>query len=177
MGGQPRRVTWLSERRRNGGIDEVRLPVAGGPGRLWLCGKHFIGPDVDAAMARVGATTVVCLNEAHELADRYPQYVAWLRSAPATAAVWHPIPDFHAPSVDVARALVADLTGRLAGGGSLLVHCGAGQGRAGTLAVAILVALGTPLDDAFATVADARSLAGPQSPVQRDLCAALAEAR
>jgi protein-tyrosine phosphatase len=87
--------------------------------------------------------------------------------------VWHPVPDFHAPTVDDATVLVADLTSRLQGGGRLLVHCGAGQGRAGTLAVALLLALGASLDDALATVAAARPLAGPQSDVQRDLCAAM----
>lgn len=166
---------WLSERSRNGGVDEVPLPATAGPGRLWLCGKHFIGPDVAEAMARVGATTVVCLNEEAELADRYPQYVTWLRAAGPAAAVWHPLPDFHAPTVDGAGPLLADLAERLAGGGRLLVHCGAGQGRAGTLAAAVLIHLGSSLDDALATVAAARPLAGPQSPIQRQLCADLAD--
>ena len=70
---------WPSERSRNGGVDEVPLPK--GPGRLWLCGKHFIGPDVEAALHRVGATTVVCLNERDELAGRYDDYVRWLTDA------------------------------------------------------------------------------------------------
>ena len=60
-----------SERSRHGGVDEIPLPV--GPGRLWLCGKHYIGPDPEAAMAAIGATTVVCLSETHELADLPPR--------------------------------------------------------------------------------------------------------
>ena len=48
----------------NGGVDELPLPEI--PGRLFLCGKHFIGPDPVAATARIGATTVVCLNQRYE---------------------------------------------------------------------------------------------------------------
>jgi len=45
----------------DGGIHEIPLPPPA-RGRLWLCGKHAIGPDPDALMARVGADTVVCLG-------------------------------------------------------------------------------------------------------------------
>ena len=41
------------ERWRDGGVYEIPLPVRNG--RLWLCGKHFIGPDPEGAMASVGA--------------------------------------------------------------------------------------------------------------------------
>ncbi len=165
-------MTWLSERARNGGVDEVPLPR--GPGRLWLCGKHFVGPDVVDALARVGATTVVCLNEPHEIDARYPDYVDWLRHAPATAALWHPIPDLHAPAVDDARSLVDELVARLDAGAGLLVHCGAGIGRAGTIAAAILIHMGATVDGALATVAAARPMAGPEAGAQRDLLLALA---
>ena len=65
---------WLGPRGRHGGIDTVPLPSTNGG--LSLCGKHAIGPDHLAAMAECGATTVVCLVEAYELADRYPAYLA-----------------------------------------------------------------------------------------------------
>ena len=64
--------SWPDERGRNGGIDEVPVP---GPGRVWLCGKHFIGPDPEVALERTGAAVVVCLNERGELEDRYPEFV------------------------------------------------------------------------------------------------------
>ena len=59
---------WPGARARDGGID--RLPLPDTAGALWLCGKHVVGPDPVAALARVDATTIVCLNERYELDDR-----------------------------------------------------------------------------------------------------------
>jgi protein-tyrosine phosphatase len=164
---------WPHGRSRDGGIDEV--PVPGVPGRLWLCGKHAIGPDVEALLDRVGATTVVCLTERHELAERYPAYTAWLDRALGARAVWHPIHDLHAPAADELAPLVDDLVARLRAGEGLVVHCGAGIGRAGTLAVCLLASLGSPLDEALATVATHRPMAGPEVGAQRDLVEAWAQ--
>lgn len=164
---------WPSERSRTGGVDEIPLPRP--PGRLWLAGKHFVGPDPEAAMARTGATAVVCLNERHELVDRYPGYVEWLETEAPGRALWHPVPDLHAPRPDAARALVAELVTRLDGGASLLVHCGAGIGRAGTVAVAVLVDMGMPLDAALDSVARHRPGAGPEAGAQTELLVTLAE--
>jgi protein-tyrosine phosphatase len=168
-------LSWLDERARNGGADEVPLPV--GPGRLVLCGKHFIGPDVEDALARTSTTVVVCLNEEHELADRYPGYVEWLRANRPSRALWHPVPDFHVPAIDDARALVAEVRARLTAGEGVLLHCGAGIGRSGTVAAAVLIDLGVPLDDALATVRAARPMAGPEVGPQHDLLATLANSR
>ena len=51
----------------------------------------------------------------------------------------------------------------MAAGDGLLVHCGAGIGRAGTVAVALLVDMGVPLEDALAHVAAHRPMAGPEA--------------
>ena len=165
---------WPGDRSRHGGVDEVPLPE--GPGRLWLCGKHFVGPDPEAALRSVGATTVVCLNERHELFDRYPDYVEWLGQNQPRRALWHPVPDFHAPDIAMAQSLLGDLRDRVRRGEGLLLHCGAGIGRAGTMAAALLVTMGTPVAEATATVADHRPMAGPEAGVQSDLLAALADA-
>lgn len=58
----------------NGGIHEIPLPTL--PGRLWLCGKHFIGPDPEVAVQRVNADHVVCLVQEHELEGRYDNYIS-----------------------------------------------------------------------------------------------------
>jgi len=168
-------VDWVKERSRNGGADEVPLPADVTPGRLWLCGKHFIGADVELALQKTGATTVVCLNQEHEIGDRYPEYVAWLRDHAAAAALWFPIPDLHAPDLDRANELLGVLRGRLDDGETLLVHCGAGIGRAGTVAAALLLSMGVDLHDAIDTVARSRPMAGPEAGAQLDLLTALSE--
>jgi hypothetical protein len=168
-------AAWPGERGRHGGVDEIPLPL--GPGRLWLCGKHFVGPDPEEALRTSGATTVVCLNEPAELADRYPDYVSWLGRNQPARALWHPIPDLHAPHVEDATELLAELRARLAAGDGLLLHCGAGIGRAGTIAAGLLVTMGVPVDDAVATVAAHRPMAGPEAGAQAQLLAALAALR
>ena len=80
-------------RSSDGGIDPLDVP--GASGRLWMCGKHAIGPDVDAARRRADhAQIVVCLVERHELVGRYDDYVSWLDTA-SSAALWRPTPDLH----------------------------------------------------------------------------------
>lgn len=163
---------WPDDRSRHGGVDEVPLPH--GAGRLWLCGKHYVGPDAEAAMAGVGATTIVCLNERRELADRYPAYVEWLERNRPARALWHPIPDLHAPPLEEVDGLLDELHRRLDGGEGLLLHCGAGIGRAGTIAAALLVTMGVSAAEAVATVAAHRPMAGPEAGAQADLLDALA---
>jgi protein-tyrosine phosphatase len=164
---------WPSARARHGGADEIPLP-AGCPGRLWLCGKRFIGPDPEAALLEVGATGAVCLSEAAELAERYPEYVGWLRANHPERALWHPIPDLHAPNLDQAVHLFGELQARLASGQSLLMHCGAGIGRAGTIATGLLMTMGLTLPEAAARIGAHRPMAGPEVGAQTRLLVALA---
>lgn len=162
---------WPGERSRHGGIDEI--PLSGVPGRLWLCGKHAIAPDPEACLASVGATVVVCLNEPYELIDRYPQYVAWLGAGALGAVLWCPIPDLGAPSLDRSIELVEALHLRLAEGAGVVMHCGAGIGRAGTMAAALLMRLGATRVDACRTVATHRPMGGPEAGAQVMLLEAL----
>lgn len=158
---------WLGPRGRNGGIDTIPLPRTSGG--LSLCGKHAIGPDHAAAMAQCGATTVVCLVEDYELADRYPDYLSWLRAHVGTSAVWFPIHDLHAPSLPTTEPFITELVRRLDDGEHLLMHCAAGIGRTGTMATCVLMELGVTLADALALVALHRPMAGPEVGAQRDL--------
>ncbi len=164
------------DRWRDGGLDQVPVPDV--PGQLWLCGKHAVGADADAALDRIGgadtARTIVCLNQRDELEDRYPAYVDWLRANVGEQALWFPIPDLHAPALDDLRPLLAEIGRRLADGGHVLVHCGAGIGRAGTVAVCVLMQHGLGRDEALAHVADHRPMAGPEVGAQRDLVDELA---
>ena len=165
-------TSWPDERSRNGGIDEIPMP---GPGRVWLCGKHFIGPDPEQALQRTGAAVVVCLNERTELEDRYPEYVDWLLANASRRAIWFPLPDMHAPPVDAVNPLFEELERRLASGDGMVIHCGAGVGRAGTIAAALLVRGGASIDVALAVVAASRPMAGPQTDLQMQFLAVLAK--
>jgi hypothetical protein len=139
-------------------------------GHLWLAGKHYVGPDPGSVLAECDASTVVCLCESFEFEDRYPGYAAWLDSdAGGDRSVWWPVPDLHAPPLESARSLVAEITRRLDAGEGVLVHCGAGMGRAGTIAAAVLMHYGLTLEEALDTVATARPGAGPEAGVQKEL--------
>ena len=166
MSGSP--TTSVARWNSDGGIHEIPLPATAS-GRLWLCGKHAIGPDPEGLLHRVGADVVVCLNEEHELAERYPGYVDWLRSQPAERAIWSPIPDLHAPDLERFEPVLIDIVDRVVAGKRLIVHCGAGIGRAGTAAVAVLVSLAVPLDEALAHVRRHRPAAGPEAGAQLEL--------
>jgi len=146
---------------------------------MWLCGKHVIGPDVEGVVAQVGATTVVCLTQRHELADRYPEYVEWLDRESSTGvegrAVWHPIHDLSVPATEAFIELVTDLGTRVAAGEVLIVHCAAGLGRAGTVATGVLIDLGMEPADALRHLAAHRPMAGPEVGAQSALVAAFDE--
>ena len=165
-------IDWKAERSRNGGADPIPVP-SGVSGGLWLCGKHFIGPDAELALRKTGATTAVCLSESAELADRYPEYVEWLHDNQPARAIWFPVPDLHAPSHDAAAAFLDGLVERLHRGEVLLVHCGAGIGRAGTMVAAVLMRLGASAESAIATVAASRPMAGPEAGAQLEFLESL----
>lgn len=145
----------------DGGIHRVPLP--GVTGHLWLCGKHHIGPDVNAVRDRHGIDTVVCLVKRHELEDRYDDYLAWLDSATPRTALWRPIDDLTYPALNDVIDFLDELTARVRAGQSLVVHCAAGIGRAGTTAVAMAMMLGMGADEALTHVRSHRPSAGPEA--------------
>ena len=129
-------------------------------------------------MVETGADMIVCLCERPELTDRYPAYVEWLelQARPDGQAVWFPIPDLHAPSLERVRPFLDELGGHVQAGRSLLMHCGAGIGRTGTMAAALLMHMGIPHEEALSNVASARPMAGPEVGAQTQLLALLESA-
>lgn len=142
----------------DGGIHEIPIPSV--RGRLWLCGKHAIAPDPVSVLDKIGVDHVVCLVERFELEGRYPDYVAWLNQSPV--ATWFPIGDLDFVSLDRAAPLIEELRTRLQQGESILTHCGAGIGRAGTIAVSLCISSGLSLHEALRHVRLHRPGAGPE---------------
>lgn len=144
-----------------------RVPVDEVTGSLCLCGLEVIGPDPDALVDHLGADLVVCLQTAAEIRRRYPTYLDWLAAPPAGIEVRHLATEDHlvAPD-DAVIELAAAVHRALSQKRTVVVHCGAGWGRAGTLAAVVMVAAGADVERALADLRAARPAAGPQSPEQ-----------
>ena len=144
-----------------GGIH--RIPVAGAAGHLHAAAFAVTGPDPAAALEDVGAEVLVCLLTDAEIAMRFPDYPAWLADPSPHQANHVPMVDQGVTGDDIFRRLVDDINQHLDEGTGVLVHCGAGYGRAGIVCISVLTSRGVALDDAVAAVRAARPAAGAQS--------------
>src|SRR5262245_20652261 len=154
-------------------LRRVRLPdgVAGG---LWLSAMPGHSAPLQRtwdAVDRQRIGSIVCLAEPGEIRVAAPTYAAALEAGATPCPVEaFPVADSGVPGDREAfRALAARVGQRLAHGGRVLVHCRAGVGRTGTLAVCVLLALGEPLARARETVASAGS--HPETAAQQALVA------
>lgn len=153
-----------------GGIHEIPMDSVGigVPGRMFVCGKHHIGPDVRAVLAETGDAHVVCLVERHELQHRYDAYLEWLDVSNDDEATWFEIHDMHPPRFADGLQLFTRLAGLLSSGRNIVIHCAAGIGRAGTTAAGTLMVMGLhSADAAVAHVGAHRPMAGPQTMAQQ----------
>ncbi len=81
-----------------------------------------------------------------------------------------PIKDFSVPAADDVESfwiLAAEIAHRLKEGFRVFVHCGAGIGRSGTFAVAVLMMMGKTVEDATQEITQVRSL--PETEEQKAL--------
>ena len=155
-----------------GGIHRISVP--GATGHLHATAFAVTGPDPAAALEDVGAEVMVCLLTDAEIAMRFPDYPAWLASPAPHQAIHVPMVDQGVTGDDVVRKLVGDINQHLNQGTGVMVHCGAGYGRAGIVCISVLASRGIDLDHAVAAVRAARPAAGPQSHSQEAQIARLA---
>ena len=144
-----------------GGIHQI--PVPGVSGNLHATAFAVTGPDPSAALEDVGAGVMVCLLTDAEIAMRYPDYPAWLAHPAPHQALHVPMVDQGVTGDETLRELVGDINRHLDQGTGVMVHCGAGYGRAGIVCISVLTSRGMDLDSAVAAVRAARPAAGPQS--------------
>ena len=121
-----------------------------------------------------GIDVVVSLLERHEIEE--------LELHPVPAAcrdaeidfVSFPIPDRGVPaSIAETEKLVRRLSGALADGKAVAVHCRAGIGRSSLIAACVLVRNGYDVNSAFDAIARARGVEVPDTEAQRAWVSAL----
>lgn len=146
-------------------IDRIPLPSSV-RGSLYATGFSAVGPDPDAALARVDGDTLVCLITEAEIHMRYPDYADWLRANEPDRALWLPTDDGDVTGDDEVHALVSDVMGRLRGGGSVVTHCGAGMARTAVVCILAMVGLGDDPTAAPTTFRANRPGGGPDGLAQ-----------
>jgi protein-tyrosine phosphatase len=150
---------------------EVQLPSV--PGRLLLHSMPGRYEPFDAFLKKAGeenVSAIIALSPREEIAPKSLQYAHALKHGDRRLpqVIEAPIPDFGVPEEEGIADLYAALSDarrKLSEGKTILVHCGAGRGRTGTFAAALLCKLGFPLKAALKMVAAAGS--GPETEKQR----------
>ena len=144
-----------------GGVHEI--PVARVCGTLILCGLDAVAPNPEAFLDAVECDFIVCLQTEVEIIRRYPAYWEWLHGSGATRSMSFPTEDHLVADDHAVVRLVTDIYGQLRKGVRLGVHCGAGWGRAGVIALLVMCAAGAEVDNGIRDLRLARPAAGPQS--------------
>lgn len=139
----------------------VELPATV-PGKLYFHCMPGRREPLDAVwkeVARRGVGCIACLTPTNEIERKSPDYARALRDGSVPCIVKSfPIPDYSAPEDPMVFWTFAhELADALQQGRTILIHCGAGVGRTGTIGAAVLMALGSTGDAALKTVEAAGS--------------------
>lgn len=155
----------------------VEMPPSAG-GRIFLHampGRREPLQQCWKEMSDTGIDVLVSLTGLDEIRAVSPQLAAAIVQGRIPCEhVTFDISDFGVPEhEDDYLRFVRELAERIQAGASVLIHCQAGIGRTGTLAVNLLNALGRPLDEALLAVRKAE--AGPMNDAQSRLVSRIAD--
>ncbi len=159
-------------------IRKVELPEV--TGRLFLShipGRHETFAEARESISKLGIDKVVCLATPAEIRQESPEYFDAIQAGELPwVQVDFPIPDRGVPT-DLGPLLrtVEDLVADLRNDKGILMHCVAGVGRTGTVAMCVLIGIGLDPLEASVRLADAE--AGPESDSQETLVNRVAELR
>ena len=146
----------------------VSLPD-GVKGKLYLhsmLGRYETFEEAEYEIVNRKIDEIICLATPEEIRLKSPQYANALK---LDKNIWRlrmfPIPNFGVPTDRQAfLQLARELARQLLSGNKLLIHCGGGIGRSGTLAIGLLIALGMGAEKAREAVTSAHSY--PETTVQ-----------
>jgi protein-tyrosine phosphatase len=162
----PLHVSWIT------GLDQGQLGITLAPGKhststdgtLW---RRDLGSDL-TALAASGVTDLVCLLTDKDLAKLTISRLPEMASALGLQVHRLPIVNRGVPADRWQLIeLLVTLRARLAAGGSVVIHCEGGKGRAGVVAGCLLVALGDPAPEALRRLQEARGEGCPENARQR----------
>lgn len=144
-----------------------RLLLSAMPGRYGPLGVFL-----DAAES-MRVSRIVDLTAPGEAAEKSPGYHALLvAGGPDIPRESFPVADFGVPGDPASfAALAAGAAREILSGGVVLLHCGAGIGRTGLAAAAVLMAIGFDRESALSETARAGS--GPETPGQLEFLRAV----